>query len=140
MPLCRLQGSSHQCEGSISWVAFLLSSRRTQCPGLHLNIRTFQDLIFSSLLKLVSCFPGSDFPVHPGCLERAHSPTETWTDTSAPRTVLFPLTPVLSYDPTSGTSFSQWKDSAPARGQFGPCTLHTNLRLVWCSEEPVSLC
>lgn len=95
---------------SLSWATFLLSSRRTWCPSLKLNICTFQALIFSRLLKLVSSSPGSGFPVHPGYLERAHSPTETWTGTSAPRRGLFSLIPVLSHGPSSGTSFSQWKE------------------------------
>lgn len=69
-----------------------------------------QAFIFSSLLKLVSCFPGSGFPVHPGCHETAHSHTETWTGTSAPRRSLYFLTPMLSHGPPSGTFFRQWKE------------------------------
>lgn len=73
------------------------------CSDLKLHIQIFQDLIFTSLLKLVSCFPGSDLPVHPVCLERALSPSSTWKGTSSPRDGL------LSHGPFSGTSFGQWK-------------------------------
>lgn len=91
--------------------------REGLCSDLKLHIQIFQDMIFTSLLKLVSCFPGSGLPVHPVCLERALSP---WKGTSSPREGCSLMAHFQAPPLASGNS------SVPAREKFRPCTSDTD--------------